>query len=308
MNEIVQFKADSGSMVEITPQDVTNYLCPNATVQEVGLFLQLCAAQRLNPWVGEVYLIKYGDKPAQIQAGKEAFTKRAAANPDYEGFEAGVTFTDAAGRIRQREGSAVYPSVGETLVGGWCRVFVKGRKPYFDEVSLQEYTTGRNLWATKPATMIRKVALVHCLREAFPDAFAGLYSAEELDQSNEQRKQAAQAQQGASVQAASVMVEEQPQQQAASAEQCEEIGNRVAELAAVRGVDFTTAYNAVFGSKALQALGFVDDSSLTDAQARAALHLIDLWYRRATADRQALQVPEYVDADTGEIAPEYETE
>ena len=308
MNEIVQFKADSGSMVEITPQDVTNYLCPNATVQEVGLFLQLCAAQRLNPWVGEVYLIKYGDKPAQIQAGKEAFTKRAAANPDYEGFEAGVTFTDAAGRIRQREGSAVYPSVGETLVGGWCRVFVKGRKPYFDEVSLQEYTTGRNLWATKPATMIRKVALVHCLREAFPDAFAGLYSAEELDQSNEQRKQAAQAQQGASVQAASVVVEEQPQQQAASAEQCEEIGNRVAELAAVRGVDFTTAYNAVFGSKALQALGFVDDSSLTDAQARAALHLIDLWYRRATADRQALQVPEYVDADTGEIAPEYETE
>lgn len=34
-------------------------------------------------------------------------------------------------------------------------------------------------WSKKPATMIRKVALVQALREAFPKTFGGLYSAEE---------------------------------------------------------------------------------------------------------------------------------
>lgn len=302
MQEIVKFTADSGATVEITPKDVVDYLCPNATVQEVGLFLQLCAAQRLNPWVGEVYLIKYGDKPAQIQAGKEAFTKRAAANPDYEGFEAGITYTDANGRVCRRDGSAYYPSVGEKLVGGWCRVYVKGKRPYFDEVALQEYSTGRNLWQSKPATMIRKVALVHCLREAFPDAFAGLYSAEELEQSTEQARASVQ-------QAANVAIELEPEPTAASAAQLEEIGNRVADLAAVKGVDFTTAYNAVFESKALKAVGFVDESSLTEEQARVALALLDKWQTAARAANHAAQaVADGPTQDDLADMPTYETE
>ena len=34
-------------------------------------------------------------------------------------------------------------------------------------------------WSKKPATMIRKVALVQALRETFPSAFGGMYAAEE---------------------------------------------------------------------------------------------------------------------------------
>ena len=37
-------------------------------------------------------------------------------------------------------------------------------------------------WKSKPATMIRKVAVVQALREAFPEDFGGLYSEEELSQ------------------------------------------------------------------------------------------------------------------------------
>ena len=41
-------------------------------------------------------------------------------------------------------------------------------------------------WAKKPATMIRKVALVQALREAFPKSFGGMYIAEEqgIDEPN----------------------------------------------------------------------------------------------------------------------------
>ena len=37
-------------------------------------------------------------------------------------------------------------------------------------------------WSKKPATMIRKVALVQALREAFPKALGGMYTAEEQGQ------------------------------------------------------------------------------------------------------------------------------
>ena len=70
---------------------------------------------------------------------------------------------------------------GETLVGGWAEVHVKDRSiPAKEEVSLAEYNKGQSQWKTMPATMIRKVALVHALREAFPAKFSGLYDAPEM--------------------------------------------------------------------------------------------------------------------------------
>ena len=236
MHEIVKFESDTGTTVEISRADVANYICPNATDKEIALFLQLCAAQRLNPWVRDVHLVKYGDNPAQMITGKEVFTKRANANPDFEGYEAGVTFVDARGNVRQREGSAVYAAAGETLVGGWCRCFVKGRKPYFDEVALEEYNTGKSLWAKKPATMIRKVALVHCLREAFPDSFAGLYSQEEMGADDLPQQLAKPA--------ASVEVEQPTSAHDAAAADSDTLNalmDKAKQLADLRGVDVKTA-------------------------------------------------------------------
>lgn len=47
---------------------------------------------------------------------------------------------------------------------------------YFDE-----YDQHRNLWISKPRTMIAKVAEMHALRMAFPEELAKLYVEEELD-------------------------------------------------------------------------------------------------------------------------------
>lgn len=46
---------------------------------------------------------------------------------------------------------------------------------YFDE-----YTTGKNLWLTKPRTMIAKVAEMHALRKACPEELAQAYTEEEM--------------------------------------------------------------------------------------------------------------------------------
>lgn len=177
-SEIVKFESATGQPVKFTADEVRARLCPSITDKELAFTMALCQAQKLNPFTKDVYIIKYGDGPASIVTSKDTFTKRAQANPRFEGMEAGVTVVNN-NRIVQRPGSMVLR--GETLVGGWCKVYVKGyRVPIFDEVSLSEYSTGKSNWTKMPATMIRKVALCHALREAFPDDFQGLYGEEEM--------------------------------------------------------------------------------------------------------------------------------
>lgn len=52
---------------------------------------------------------------------------------------------------------------------------------YTATVYFREYTTGKNLWATKPHTMIAKVAEMHALRSAFPEEMAKVYLEEEFE-------------------------------------------------------------------------------------------------------------------------------
>ena len=51
---------------------------------------------------------------------------------------------------------------------------------YTATVFFDEYDTGKNLWLTKPHTMISKVAEMHALRSAFPEEMAKQYITEEM--------------------------------------------------------------------------------------------------------------------------------
>ena len=180
--EIVKFEDDAGQPVQITPEDGRRTFCQNATDQEVQRFLALCATQHLNPFTNDAYLVKYGSGPASIITSRSAIQKRADSNPDFEGTELGVVVLTAQGEIVHRPGEAYYKSLGEQLLGGWARAYRKGRKPYYSEVPMSEYSTGRNQWSKMPGTMITKVAEMHALRGAFPQDFQGMYSPEEMAQ------------------------------------------------------------------------------------------------------------------------------
>lgn len=183
MNALMaKFQVD-GKEVLLDSETVKNQLVNgngNVTDQEVAMFINLCKYQGLNPFVREAYLIKYDDtKPATTVVGKDAFTRRAAQIPECKGWSAGVAVMTAKGEYIEREGAIVIN--GEKLVGGWCEVLRKGwEKPFKATVSLGEYNTGKSMWAKMPATMIRKVALVQALREAFPDKFQGMYDQSEM--------------------------------------------------------------------------------------------------------------------------------
>ena len=175
-----------GSHVELDLDFVKRYLVRGrselTTDQELVFFMNTCKMQNLNPLVsGEVYLIKYSkDEPAQMVVGKDAYLRRAFNNPDYLFKNDGITVR-RANTIVQKEGCCLYP--GEALIGGWCRVtFLRGGKERtaFKEVSLTEYNKNMANWKSKPATMINKVAVSQCVRDAFPKDYEGVYSEEEM--------------------------------------------------------------------------------------------------------------------------------
>lgn len=182
----------NGEEVKLSAAMVKKYLVSGdasaVTDQEVMMFLTLCKYQHLNPFLREAYLIKYGNSPATIVTGKDTYTKRAAKNPNYKGKEAGIIVINLKGEIEQREGT--FALKDEQIVGGWARIYAKDREPELYTVSFDEYAGRKkdgslnSQWATKPATMIRKVAVVQGLRECFPEDFEGLYSPEEMATAN----------------------------------------------------------------------------------------------------------------------------
>lgn len=189
----VEFESLSGILVKLDAATVRNTLTRgngNVSDQEVAMFLRTCQAKKLDPLEnGEVYLIKYDDKaPAQLVVGCHAYIRRADHFPDYRGFQAGITVVRNGGTEPiQKEGACVYKTLGEELIGGWCRVRRERTggniEETFVEVSLEEYSTGKSNWSVKPATMIRKVAISQAFRAAFPNEYEGLYTAEEMQAS-----------------------------------------------------------------------------------------------------------------------------
>lgn len=185
----VEYQSISGIPVSLDTDTVIKYCTRgngNITPQEVALFLRTCQAKRLDPLEnGEVYLIKYDNtKPAQIVVGKHAYLRRADRNPEYRGKKSGIVVV-RDGKVIQKEGCCLYKVLNETLIGGWCRVFRRRDgadidEEFYREVALEEYNSGQSNWKVKPATMIEKVAVSQCLRDAFPNDYEGLYSEDEM--------------------------------------------------------------------------------------------------------------------------------
>lgn len=181
--ELVRYQDRDGEQIVLTPQDVAMYCASGSaqlTQRDVVNFMATCKALGANPYLGDVYLVKYSSgENAQIMAGKNYFTRVAASIATYDGMTAGIVCLTQAGEVAYRPGSLALP--GETCIGGWAEVHDKRwSHPVRAEVAMDEYNSHRSLWKSKPLTMIRKVALVQALREAYPDRFAGTYDASEM--------------------------------------------------------------------------------------------------------------------------------
>jgi len=170
----------------LTPKDIIDYINPKATEAEAFLFCEFCRRKGADPMTKQVYLIIYegqNGRQANFIAGKEYFTEKAESHPQFDGFEAGIIVVPVeGGPLEYREGTFWMPKT-ELLVGGWANVHRKDRKlPSKSMIPREDYDSKKKLWQKMPATMLRKVALVQALREAFPANLGGMYDYSEMAQ------------------------------------------------------------------------------------------------------------------------------
>jgi len=155
-----------------------------ASKEEFEIFVQMGLSTGLNPFLRELWIIKYDEKAAaQIFIARDGYRKIISKNPNYDGHITDAVYSNdefnvdlIAGYVKHIPN---FKSRG-TLIGAYCIVYMKNsRIPHYVFVEASEYNTGRSVWKEKPSTMIKKVAECQAIRMA-DQTCSSTYSEEEM--------------------------------------------------------------------------------------------------------------------------------
>jgi phage recombination protein Bet len=187
----VTYESENGN-VQLSLDIVRNVIAKGKdfTEMEIYSFIKLCQYQRLNPFLGEAHLIKFGDN-VQMVVGIDVFTNRLDEHPMCEGWTAGLILLKD-NNVTERTGTFYLKDYGEKIVGAWFKAqrkdwkrefewsvtFGEFYKEYYDKKS--QRTKPLKNWAEMPATMIVKCAIASGARKLFTKDFKGVYSSEEI--------------------------------------------------------------------------------------------------------------------------------
>lgn len=185
---VVEYRSQGGVDITLSPDVVRNFLVQGkkelVSAQELMYFMNVCKARKLNPFIKDCYLIKYGSEPAAIVTSVDYFRKNARKAPDCKGWRSGIVILKD-GELTFREGSLILDD--ETLVGGWAEAKPKGNirkkhtvglKPYIKKTRDGKIT---RFWQEeKQPDMIAKVAESQLLRQLWGEETTGMYSVEEM--------------------------------------------------------------------------------------------------------------------------------
>ena len=138
-----------------------------ATPAEFAVLMEVAKARGLNPLTKQIYFVKLSGKWT-FQVSIDGLRAVAQRSGLYAGQDAPVfeyddrrNFVSCSVSIYRKDWQR--PCVGVAFFG--------------------EFSTGQNLWKSKPHVMISKVAEAIALRKAFSEECSGLYGEGELDQS-----------------------------------------------------------------------------------------------------------------------------
>ena len=171
-NELALIKPEN-----LTASLVKERICAEATDQEIFLFLQVAKACKLNPFLNQIYLVKYGTGKAQILTSYNVYLQRAERSGAYAGLETSTIGTVEAGDLK---------AVVKVFRKDWEKPLV--HEVYYVEYvqTTKDFKTGEiranKFWKEKPRTMITKVAISQAFRLAFPLDFEGMpYTSDEIN-------------------------------------------------------------------------------------------------------------------------------
>lgn len=181
---VLNIKADIWSD-ENKLREIRKLVSPSAPLTDIefSFMTQLGQATQLNPFMREIWAVKYKQgTPAQIFIGRDGYRKAAQRQKDYEYHQVNAVYSKDEFNIINDE---IHHKFGFSnrgdLMGAYCIVKRKSSSKYtYVMVTMDEYDSNQSLWKSKPETMIKKVAEAQALRQAFQEVLAGTYSDAEL--------------------------------------------------------------------------------------------------------------------------------
>lgn len=194
MNQIKTIVTKTGDEIQLSLEMVKKFLGVDLTPAEYSYFSSVCDLYGLNPYVKDIYPIKFGNQPATFVIDYKVMQQAADNDPSFDGLKTGVLYIDTKGNPQERDGAYILP--GEQLLGAWCEVYRKGRShtnrtyALYDEnkKTTKDGTVNTN-WKDKPVFMITKVAKAQALRETFPNMFSNnTYTSDEMDEDEQKPK------------------------------------------------------------------------------------------------------------------------
>ena len=163
--------------------EIRKLFAPKLTEMEFQYFVGLGKATGLNPFLREIWSVKYDERtPASVFIGRDGYRKAAQAQSDYDYHQTDAVYENDTFTVEDGIVKHSYKLTNRgALIGAYCIAKRhKSSRPMYVFVELKEYSTGKSVWSQKPATMIKKVAESQCLRACFQDLLGGTYGEEEM--------------------------------------------------------------------------------------------------------------------------------
>ena len=191
VNQKYTITTSLGNEIFLSKEMVDKYICKDLTEEEYTYFFAVCKNYSLNPYLKEIYPVKYGNQPATFIIDYKVLQQAIDREPLYDGMETGVLYLDKNGVEKERQGQFILD--GEALIAAWCKIYRKDRShsnkvyaPFSECVQLTKDGQPNKNWASKPVFMNVKVAKTWAIREAFPNWFSpNTYTSDEIITSEE---------------------------------------------------------------------------------------------------------------------------
>lgn len=150
---------------------------------ELAFFLQVAKLKRLDPFTGQIHVVKRWDS----QAGKEKITIQTGV----DGYRVIASRTGELAGIDDPEYDAEeeeHPKWAKVTVYRYGRgnekVPYRATARWSEYVQMKKDGNPNSMWKKMPYLMLGKVSESLALRKAFPDELSGMYTNEEMDQAD----------------------------------------------------------------------------------------------------------------------------
>jgi phage recombination protein Bet len=168
-----------------TVSDLKQQFGSGLTDSEFSMFMMLSKNTGLNPFLKEVWAVKYDKNvPAQIFISRDGYRRVIGQNPSYRGHCSDAVYSNDEFHCDIQTG-AIHHKMNfkdrGRLIGAYSKVLMENADiPYYVFVNIEEYDKNNSIWKEKKATMIKKVAECQAIRMAAYNQLAGTYSPDEV--------------------------------------------------------------------------------------------------------------------------------